>query len=1115
MVSLALFGGFKVRTASGDAIHLPTRKTQALLAYLAIRLGEETPRDKLTALLWGDRSDAQARDSLRHALTEIRKAVGSETLRTREGSVSLDPRGIEVDVSELQRLAALGTLEALEQAAALYRGDLLEGFAVSEPPFEEWLVSERERLRELALEILAHLLALQSKAEQIDRAIQTAVRLLALDPLQEAVHRTLMRLYVREGRRGTALRQYQLCVATLQREVGAEPEPETTELYRGIVRRQPGAVAGTSGSRAAGAGAAGVIGPSGDVGAEHDAAAVRQPGEQDVAIAAPEFPVHETPLIGRAAELDYLRDLYEDAVGGRGHVVVVSGDAGVGKSRLVAELATGALAGGGHVLVGRCHPSTQMLPFGPWVDAFRLGGVLGAAMLDGIGPAWTAELARLFPEAAVPGLPGSSENPLRLFEAIGRLVQQVARTRPTLIVLEDCHWADEMTLSLVAFLARRVGSWSVMLTVTVREDETEDTPLVQRTLAELRAERASQALALTPLARADVADLVRTVLGHGVEPRRAERVETRVWAASEGNPFVALEALRAWSSEASAAAESALPLPERVRDLVTARLVRLSDMARKLVAVAAVLGREFDFALLQRAADLSEDDAASGLEELVRCRIMGGLGERFHFIHDRIRDVAHGELLPQRKRLIHARVVTALESVYRDDLDGHVLALAQHSHAALLWDKAVGYWRRAAAQAAERSALRQAVECLEGALASLDRLPRDRRDVVEQSIDVRLDLRAALFAGEGDVDRVGDLLAAAAALASEIGDDRRLARILIMQTHYYGIIAGAMASAEACARRALAIAQPLDEGRLVARAGSLLGRVQHGRAAYVEAIETLTGNIEFIEATAADDDWPLVLPASLGSRVWLTFALADIGRFADAMASADDAVRRVDAETHPYRRYHGYWARAAVHLERGDHEGATEEIERMWVALRETDMPRMADNVSGLTGHARVLAGAPHEAVTMLVRALAGSTRDAFSGHRDIFYLGHAYLAAGGLDDALRLAGRALDLARRCAQPGREARALWLLGTVHRARGDDAAAESLGRQALQLASDLGMRPLVAHCHAALAVLDARSGKRADAEARASTATALYDEMHMPYWRRHMEQQLSARTGRSA
>lgn len=1109
-VSLALFGGFKLRTASGDPIHLPTRKAQALLAYLATRPGEEQPRDKLTALLWGDRSDAQARDSLRHALTEIRKAVGSVTLRAREGNVALDLRGIEVDVAELHRLAAAGTPDALEQAAALYRGDLLEGFAISEPPFEEWLVSERERLREQAFETLARLLALQSKARQVDRAIQTAVRLLGLDPLQEAAHRALMRLYARQGRRGAALRQYQLCVAALQREVGAEPEPETTELYRSIVRGESGAAAVTSGWRRARAEAGGAIMQAGEEGAEHDAAAVREPPGRDVVIAAPELPVHETPLVGRATELARLRHLYEDATRGRGNVVVISGEAGVGKSRLVAELATDALARGGHVLLGRCHQSTQILPFGPWVDALRLGGVIGAAMLDGIGPAWRAELARLLPEAAVPGLPAASENPLRLFEAIGQLVQQVARTRPTVVVLEDCHWADEMTLSLVAFLGRRVESWPAMLAVTVREDETADAPLLQRTLVELREDRASHELALAPLARGDITDLVRTVLGHDVEPQRADRVETRVWTVSEGNPFVALEALRAWSSEPSAS-ESALPLPDRVRGLVTARLARLSETARKLAAVAAVLGREFDFVLLQRAAELPEDDATSGLEELVRRRILGGVGERFHFTHDRVREVAHGELLPQRQRLIHARVVTALESVYRAELDGHALALAQHCHEAALWDKAVGYWRRAAALAAERSALRQAAECLEGALAALDRLPIDRRDVAEQSIDVRLDLRAALFAGGGDVGRVGDLLAAAAALASEIGDDRRLARILILQTHYQGIIAGELAPAEACARRAVAIARSLEAPGLVARAGSVLGRVEQGRAAYLEAIDTLTRNIEFIEALAADDDWTLVLPASLGSRLWLTFALADVGRFADAMATADDAVRGVDAQTHPYRRYHAYWARVAVHLERGDHECALEEMKHMWVALRETDMQQLADNVSGLAGHAHALAGRGDEAVTFLERALARSARDAFAGHRDIFYLADAYLGADRLDDARRLAERALDLACRGGQPGREARALCLLSAIHRTGGNEAAGEGLGRQALQLASELGMRPLVAHCHAALAVLYARSHRRAQADEHATSAAALYAEMQMPYWQRELERELSATT----
>jgi len=1104
-VSLALFGGFKLRTASGDAIHLPTRKTQALLAYLAMRLGDEQPRDALTALLWGDRGDAQARDSLRHALTEIRRTLGAVALLAREGAVGLDPRGIDVDVCALQRLAATEDLESLERAAALYRGDLLAGFTVSEPAFEAWLLGERERLRELVLDVLARLLAAHARHGRVDRAIQTAVRLLALDPLQEAVHRTLMRLYVRQGRRGAALRQYQLCVAALQRELGSEPEPETTSLYRAIVRGRsaeagpPKAEAGTLADEERGA----------------ESAAARAPVAGAIAIAAPELPVHDTAMVGRSAEMDRLRRLHEQARSGLGGVVVVSGEAGAGKSRLVAELAAHALARGDHVLLGRCHASTQMLAFGPWVEAFRLAGVIEAGVLDGMGPAWRAELARLFPEAAAPGLPASSELPLPLFEAVVRLLHHVARTRPTLVVLEDCHWADEMTLGLVAFVARRVGAWPVMLAVTVRDDETIDAPPVQRTLAELRRERLAHELTAAPLTRADVADLVRGVLGHGVDLQRAERLERRVWAASEGNPFVALEALRAWGHEPSAAAGAPPALPDRVRELVTTRLARLGDTAQALVAVAAVVGREFDFAVLQQAAGLSEDEAAGGVEELVRRRILSGVGERFHFTHDRIREVAHGALLPQRRRLIHARVVTVLEHAHRQGLDEHALTLAQHSHEAALWDRALAYWRRAAAQAAERSALRQAADCLEAALAALDRLPAERRDVIEQSIDVRLDLRAALFAGGGDVHRVGDLLAAAAALASAIGDERRLARILIMQTHYHGIIAGAMGPAEACARRAVAIAQALDDPRLVARAGSLLGRVQHGRAAYREAVDTLTRNLEFIAAAAADDDWPLVLPASLGSRLWLTFALADVGRFDEALASADEAVRRVDATTHPYRRYHAYWARVAVHLERGDSQRALEEIAHMRVALRETDMRQLADNVAGLAGRAHALAGRLDEAVTLLERALAASARDAFAGHRDILYLGEAYLAAGRLDDAGREAERALALARGCGQPGREARAFWLLGSVHRARGDDDAAAHLTGHALRLADDLGLRPLVAHCRAARAALHLRAGRHADAAGEARAAAALYDEMRMPYWRQELERRLAATSSPAA
>jgi DNA-binding SARP family transcriptional activator len=196
-LSVMLLGGFEARLASGATVSLPRKKAQALLAYLGIRPGQSHPRDKLAALLWGEKSDEEARDGLRHALVALRRALASAhppPLRIEGQTLALNPLGVEVDVVTFEQRVAEGTPQALEQAAELYRGDLLLGFSVNEPLFEEWLVAERERLREMALAALARLLAQQSKGAGTERAIQTAVRLLGLDPLQEAVHRTLMQL---------------------------------------------------------------------------------------------------------------------------------------------------------------------------------------------------------------------------------------------------------------------------------------------------------------------------------------------------------------------------------------------------------------------------------------------------------------------------------------------------------------------------------------------------------------------------------------------------------------------------------------------------------------------------------------------------------------------------------------------------------------------------------------------------------------------------------------------------------------------------------------------------------------------------------------------------------
>src|SRR3989449_10804065 len=238
-LSLTLLGGFQARLDTGEALGLPTRKAQALLAYLALPPGQAHPRDKLATLLWGDMPDAQARGNLRHALSRIRKALPRTAhpgILLDGPSVALDPSAVDVDVAQFERLVADGRPAALEQVADLYRGDLLAGLALTERPFEEWLTSERERLHELAIQALGHLLTHQQKAGAAEPAVQTGLRLLALDPLQEPVHRAVMRLYARLGRREAAQRQYQLCGDALKRELSTQPEAETTQLYQEILR---------------------------------------------------------------------------------------------------------------------------------------------------------------------------------------------------------------------------------------------------------------------------------------------------------------------------------------------------------------------------------------------------------------------------------------------------------------------------------------------------------------------------------------------------------------------------------------------------------------------------------------------------------------------------------------------------------------------------------------------------------------------------------------------------------------------------------------------------------------------------------------------------------------
>jgi len=535
-LGLRLLGGFLLR-ADARARPLAMRKAQATLAYLALRAGRPHTRDALTGLLWDETREKQARQNLRQTMVRLRRGLAGThrpALVVQGDTVALNPAEIEIDVVQFERLARRGTPEALDAAVALYHGPLLDGFRITAPAFEAWLDAERARLHDLVVDALRRVLARHVKAGRVEPATHAAARLVALDPLQEDVHRTLMRLYARQGRRAAALRQYQTCVAVQQKDLGVEPEPETKRLYLEILQR--------------------TVPPRGH-GARAGAAAAARPA----------MSAADAPLIGRDAELERLRQRLRTAWRGRGHAVLVTGEPGIGKSRLVEELAVAATSEGGRVLFGRAHESEQILPFRPWMEALRTGRAIAQLAEDVTGRQQIrSDLARLFPELTAGEAPPpiTADSYLRLFETIDALVADLAHVTPLVIILEDLHWADEMTLRLLSFVARHLDERPIVLLGTVREGE--ETPAWRRMTDELAALPHVEHLGLGALSKSATAALVRALGTGGGGDSRLTDVVAKVWTLSEGNPFVIVETMRALR-EGRLPDAPGVELPQRVR----------------------------------------------------------------------------------------------------------------------------------------------------------------------------------------------------------------------------------------------------------------------------------------------------------------------------------------------------------------------------------------------------------------------------------------------------------------------------------------------------------------------------------------------------------------------
>jgi DNA-binding SARP family transcriptional activator len=990
-----------------------------------VPLGQPRPREELATLLWGDVDDSDARNSLRQTLFLIRRALpdgGADYLEVGRDTVALSSTTVRTDVARFERRLAADAPDALESGVELYRGDFLQGFALDEAGFEEWMTAERERLRGLVRGALSRVLARHADAGDVARALEVGRRVLALDPLDEPAHRALMRLHARQGHHAAALQQYQLCVSVLERELEVEPDAETRELYRTLVRER---------------------------------AAQRVPeialGERD--------PV-ETALIGRDVE----RRRLEDALAGAApDVVAILGDAGIGKTRLARELAAMATAAGRQVIVGRCHEAAGIQPFWPWVEALRGAGLVAdRAALAELAPAWRAELARLFPELSRDA-PASvdTENVLQLFEALARLILDAATRAPLAIVLEDLQWADEMTLRFLSFLVHRSDDRPILTVLTAREDEAEHVPLLGRIVRELDREDRLLRLPLAPLGRpasdALVAALAPSATGHAA-------LAERVWNVSEGNPLVAVEMIHAARSLGGGLPD----LPRRVHDLIASRLDRLGGDAAAMAALASVIGGVFDFALLVRAAGTDDTKAAASVEDLVRRRVLHAVADGFTFIHERVREVTYRRLDAAHRVRLHRTVADAL--VTAGDLALSHAAIGSHYHAGEAWEPAVAHLREAGLAAYRRGGCREAATCLRRALDAHARLPHTD-DWKRAAIELRFDLRHAVVPILELAD-LGEVLGECERLATALDDQPRLARTWAFLGHYHWWF-GRHDRAIDCCRRALAVASAMGDPALQISTNMYLGLAFHAQGSYRAAGRIFRALVRS-QGSGVTRERVGVAIVGVSSRAYLAMVLAELGELEEGAALAAEAVRLATPMRHPFALAHAYIGTASVALAAGDNDRAIRVFE--WYAAELASMGAgevwpLADWYAGL---AYVRAGRIGEGLALLelIRDPADGVTGGLSRSMVGVWLAEAYLAADRPAEALTFAESARALAHEHGERGYEAAALLVLADIT-ARTQAGAASEHYTAARKIAEELGMRPLAARCARAEAALVGR------------------------------------------
>jgi predicted ATPase/DNA-binding SARP family transcriptional activator len=836
-LAIRLFGRLEVSYAGSDQQFRPPPRARPLLGYIVLNAGQAIGRSTLAALFWPDESDEDARSNLRRHLHQIVRALpvppGEPWIVATAATISWPLRDdVWVDAHEFERLAD----DPDQQAAAVecYRGDLLEDY------HEEWLLAKRERLRAQFLGMCYDLALSARRDREFEEALRYVDRILATDEWREDAVRLAMAIRYESGDRTGALAVYAAFAKRLRDEMDVTPMPETVALRDSLVT--------------------------------NDVAAPPGPGAAERAVG------FKTPFVGRVTETEALNAAWARAARGSGSTIFISGEAGVGKSRLVGELAASVAAEGGRVLFGDTS-NPEEVPYEALVEALRRSlPLLIDTRIDRVALSRVAqllpELSAALPDLIKPETREPAEARRELFEAIARTIEQLSRTRPVVLLVEDLQWANAGTIDALEVLARRAGALPVLIVVTYRSDEVGPGHALGALRRRLQGERRATSIALRALAAPEIAELVRrSVTGVETPPALADAI----YGFSEGNPLFANQLLRGYAESGDVPDESTAV--RTIAEAVLSRIGALDENARSLAEAGATAGRSFTTELVRRVLGWREDEVVDALAPLLDRAIVreaGGAAYGYTFTHALIAGAIYEATPLPRRAARHRRIAqvmteqrgddrTALATIarhWREAGDNERAAplyfeAAERAAAVYAYDESVEYGTQAALLATEdrvvRAALllRESVHAIQGLREEQHRDLAALEELREQDPDGEfawgvLRRRVLLARGTDDLQSEVACLGRLQEQATASGRPDWLAESQKLFSDYY-FARSEVALAEESAREALALFADLGDEAAEVYVLCLLSRIEADRGdlvkmrSYLEQARALLG----------------------------------------------------------------------------------------------------------------------------------------------------------------------------------------------------------------------------------------------------------------------------------